>query len=312
VLSDLLTVEHAGIFLLVNVVMVCGVTSCIGIIANAINLAVFVEQGLHNTTTICLFGLAISDICLISSGVPWVALDLVYLTGAWPHHISGRITSYITVFITAERCLCVILPLEVKQIMTPMKTTVALCLIYIINILVMCPEYVTSYLYWKYFPEYNATLLTLNYLKGSEKIAGLIYCINSISGLVSFVSVTVMTLVLVVKLKEASVWRIKAKSANISDAMSSRDQKAVKMVTLIATVMIICFTPGVVVGMVTFIEPEFDIRKTYANTVASLWTIACVFQSVNSSVNIFFYYEMSSKYRQTFHVVLSTWRQKSI
>ncbi|CAG5129603.1 unnamed protein product, partial [Candidula unifasciata] len=291
VLSDLLTVEHAGMFLLVNVVMVCSVTSFLGIIANAINLAVFVKQGLHNTINICFLGLAISDMCclltllwisicmnplVISSGVPWVATDFTYLTGAWPHHISGRITSYITVYITAERCLCIIFPLKVRQIMTPTITTVALCLIYIINILMLCPEYVTLYLDWTYFPAYNSTLLAIHYLEGREKASGLVYFLNSASGLIAFVSVAVLTPILAVKLKEASAWRAKSKSANIRDAMSNRDQKTVKMVVLIATVLIICFTPGVVFGTVTFIEPEFDINKRYANTVASLWTIACI------------------------------------
>lgn len=325
--SDILTTEQAAIFILVNIVMLSFIISFLGIIGNIINLVVFLKQGFENTINICFFGLAISDTCclvsllwvsicmnplVIFSGAPWVPIDFVYLTGAWPHHISGRITSYITVYVTAERCVCIIFPLKVKQIMTSTKTTVSVCLIYILNILMLCPEYVTAYLAWTFFPKYNATLLAIAHRSGKEQTSGLIFFLNSISGLVSFVSVVVLTAILAVKLKKASIWRIQAKSANISaDAMSSRDQKTIKMVSLIATVLIICFTPGVVVSMVTFIEPDFDLKRKYGNTMASLWTVALVSQAVNSSINIVLYYKMSTKFRETFRVIFCTCLRKS-
>lgn len=317
---DILTAEQAAIFLLVNFSSLCCILSLLGIIGNVINIIVFLKQGFRNTINICFFGLAISDICclltllwmgvclnpaVIVSGAPWVATDFVYLTGAWPHNMSGRITSYITVYITAERCVCIIFPLKVKQLISPRKTTVAVCTIYILNILTLCPEYATSYLTWKFFPERNITLLAIAHRSGREQTAGIVFFLNSITGAFSFVSVIVLTAILAVKLKKASVWRLQAKSANSNTVatMSSRDQKTVKMVTLIATVLIICFIPGVIVAMVTFIEPEFDLRKRYANSVASFWSLASVGQAVNSSINIIFYYKMSSKYKQTFAIV---------
>lgn len=89
------------------------------------------------------------------------------------------------------------------------------------------------------------------------------------------------------------------------ESMSNRDRKTVKMVILIASVLIACYTPGAVIALTTFIVgPEFDVRGKYVNICEAAWSIAYTFQSINSSVNIFLYYSMSSKYKQTFNEII--------
>lgn len=326
-LVDVITFTQAELFITINFVSICGVISLSGVVSNIINITVFFRQGFSNTVNISFFGLAISDLCclitllwmgvclnplIVTAGAPWLPTDFVYLTGAWPHNVCGRITSYITVYVTAERCLCIIIPMKVKELVTPARTTVIISLIYILNILTLVPEYATSYIDWAYIPFLNKTLLAISYRSGREKVTGLIFFMNSVTGVTSFVAVIIFTSILVVKLKKASIWRQKTTTGSSGqDAMSNRDKKTVKMIALIATVLIVCFTPGAVVSMVTFVEPEFDLRRGYMNSVVSMWSIAVVFQSVNSSVNIVFYYKMSSKYRQTFHSTFACMRSVS-
>lgn len=313
--SDFLSLPQREIFAIVNFVFLCTAISILGVLANIINIIVFLKQGFVNTVNISFFGLAISDLCCLltlqgiclclnplvaRSDVPWIPEEFQYLTAAWPHIISGRITSYITVYVTGERCLCIVAPLKVKEIITPARTTFIICSIYLLNILAVLPEYLTSYLEWKFYSSTNRTLLSLAFTSDREEMLGVVFFLSFATGVTSFVAVILFTAILVTKLVQASRWRRKATSgSDQSELTSSRDRKTMKLIIVIASFLIICFAPSAMASMVTFVEPEFDLRKQYANTVISIWSISCVFQAVNSSANIIFYYKMSSKYRQT-------------
>lgn len=315
-LSDVLSDKQRDLFVAVNFVGACGVICFFGTIANIINLKVFFKQGFANAVNISFFGLAFSDLCCVvtllwqticlnplvmKADVVWVPSDLVYLSAAWPHNISGRITSYLTVYITAERCICIMAPLKVKQIFSPPRTAIAVILIFSFNTSTLLPEYATAYLDWKFFHDTNKTLLAIRYRSGREKVEGLVYFLNFASGIVSFIGVTTFTTILIIKLQRTSQWRKEASSgSDYQEAVSYRDKRMVKMVAVIASILIACYIPGVIVSMVAFIIPEFDLGKAYFNSFVSMWSISCIFQALNSSVNIIFYYRMSSKYKETF------------
>lgn len=312
VLSD----EGRQIFETINFVIISSITGLFGIAANIINIVIFYKQGFGSTVNIGLFALAISDLCCLlslewvcvglnplfsASNIPWVLVEVMFLSGAWPHVCFCRITSYITSYITAERYLSIAMPLKVKQIITPRRTAVVLCVIYFINFLLLTPDYATAYLAWKFAPSKNRTLLTLTFTSSREKVEGLENVLHSLAGTTSFLAVIIFTSVLVIKLRKTSKWRIKVVSGTRKhEAISLREQKTVKMIVLIASVLIFCYIPGAIISMATFIVgPEFNILGRYINICMATWSIAFVFQTFNSSINIIFYYTMSSKYKQT-------------
>lgn len=318
---DILSPAQLEVIHLINFVTLCGIISLFGIVANVISMVIFYRQGFTNTINISFFGLAVSDLCCLvmllwvgmclnpfvsRSGVPWVPLEFQYLTGSWPHITCGRITSYITVYITAERCLCIVVPIKIRQITTPMRTTVIVCVIYTVNVVPLIPEYATSYFQWKYFPDMNRTLLSITYTRSRSHVEGLVFFLNSILGSTSFVAVIVFTTILAFKLQSTSKWRSMVTSiGNQQKHLLKRDKKTVKMIVLIASVLIVCYTPGAIISMTTFVEPEFYLGKRYVNICAAMWSFGFMFQAMNSSVNIFLYYKMSSVYRQSFHDLFS-------
>lgn len=320
-MKSVLSQEGRAVFELVNFVCICGIVSIFGILANMINAVIFYKQGFKNTVNIGFFGLAISDIvCLLtaqwisismnplfaSTGVPWFPSEVMYLSGGWPHVCSTRITSFITVYITAERYLSIALPLKVKNIITPKVTTIILCLIFCVNLITLFPEYATSYLGWRFFPEKNHTLIGIMFTSSRNSVEGVVYVLHSILGMSSFVGVIIFTTLLVIKLGQTSRWRRQVTSGpGKQEAMSNRDQKTGKMVVVIASVLIACYTPGAIIALTAFVVgPEFNVRGVYFNISESMWSIACAVQAINSSVNIFFYYYMSTRYRQTMHEVI--------
>lgn len=320
-MTQVLRDSDREIFEIVNFVFICCVVGIFGIVANIINMIIFYKQGFKTTVNIGFFSLAVSDLmCLLtlqwasvslnplfaSAGIPWSFLEVYYLTGAWPHVCFSRITAYITVYITAERYLSIALPLKVKHIITSKTVTAILCLIYLVNIMGLSPEYTTSYLGWRFVPKRNATLLGIVYTNSRSTVEGVSYALHSIFGITSFAGVIIFTALLVTKLGQTSKWRKTVMSTSGDhESMSNRDMKTVKMVILIASVLIACYTPGAVIALTTFIVgPEFDVRGKYVNICEAAWSIAYTFQSINSSVNIFLYYSMSSKYKQTFNEII--------
>lgn len=314
---SILSNEGRTIFEILNFVVICGLFGLFGIISNIINIIIFCKQGFANTSNIAFFGLAISDLCCLvslewisitmnpyfaTSGLAWVLPDVMYLTGAWPHACFCRITSYITVYLTAERYISISLPLKVKEMITPKRTTLIVCSIYLVNLGTLIPEYTTSFLGWRFVPEKNTTLVALIFTTSRSQVEGLCYVLHSIFSTTSFFGVLIFTVILVNTLRRSSEWRKEATSNSSQKVTTStRDKRTIKMVVLIATILIICYTPGAAVAMATFaVGPEFSIKGRYINTCVAAWSIAYVFQTFNSSVNIFLYYNMSSKYKHTF------------
>lgn len=320
-MTDVLSDEERTVFEIVNFASICCIVGMFGILANIANLIVFSTQGFKNTVNIGFFGLAISDmICLITllwasvcmnplftaSGMPWFPLEVMYLSAAWPHVSFSIITSWVTAYVTAERYFSIALPLKVKSIITPKTATFSVCLIYLVNLVTLIPEYTTSYLGWRFDASKNQTRIGILFTSSRSSVEGAVYVLHSVLGIASFTGVILFTTLLVIKLRQSARWRQEAtSSSNKTGAMSGRDQKTVKMVLVIACVLIACYTPGAVISLAAFIVgPEFNVRGSYVNIAEAMWSVAGSFQAINSSINVFFYYSMSSKYKQTFHEVI--------
>ncbi|KAH9514458.1 hypothetical protein Btru_025309 [Bulinus truncatus] len=311
--------EQRTVLEVVNYVFLCGGVSLFGIVSNVINIVIFLRQGLRTTMNISFFGLAISDLCCLlnllcftvllnplveRSGLPIISREFQYLVAGWPYVCFTRITSLITAFMTAEKCLCITFPLKVKQIITPRRAAVVIGLTYVLIFISLIPEYATSYLDWKFYPPRNRTLLGLVFTPDRKNMGGLVFILNASLIALSYLLVVVFTAVLIYKLKHSSKWR-KENHRDSSELTSRRENKAVTMVLLIAAVLIICSAPNIVLSLVSFFIQEFSVVGRYTDIFFAAWSFAFFFGAVNSSVNIFLYYKMSSKYRRSFKVLFS-------
>ncbi|CAL1543382.1 unnamed protein product [Lymnaea stagnalis] len=321
--EDILNASERQVYEVVNYVILGTIIGLFGIVSNIINIIIFYRQGFNNTVNISLFGLAISDLCSLltlqwfnicvnplfenaDDAFPLVASEVIYLTAGIPHDCFARITCWITVYITGERCLCITLPLKIKQIITPRRTTVILVAIYVLMMASFTPEYVTAYIDWKFYPDKNRTLLGLVFTKERKSVEGLTFLMYGILGKLSFLAVILFTVILVLSLRRKTKWRKKSIFGNRqSEKISNRDKKTINMIILIALILIVCYTPGIILSMVTVFEPEFSIIGKYVNLFFAIWSFGFLFETINSSVNIFLFYKMSSKYRRSFNEMFS-------
>lgn len=301
---------------IINYCVLSSVICFVGALANVINLIVFYKQGLKRATNVSLFALALSDLGVVitqqmlnifvnplfeSCDVPIATSEFQYILAGMPRGCFARTTCLITVYITAERCFCVTFPLHVKRIFTPKTATVILTSIFCLMILSVSPIYWTTFIGWRFQEDKNKTLLGLIRTNLSNSVDGMVYIIHASIAITSFLLVIAFTLIILRHLKQKGSWRKEVHFGHRrSEAVTSRDRKAMHMVVVIAAMFIFCNIPPVLLFTATFCEPEFNITGKYVDLFFVGWSFEYIFGATNSSSNVFLYLTMSSNYRRTF------------
>uniref|UniRef100_A0A2C9KR56 G-protein coupled receptors family 1 profile domain-containing protein n=1 Tax=Biomphalaria glabrata TaxID=6526 RepID=A0A2C9KR56_BIOGL len=308
------------IFGLVNNTCVTTVIGLFGIVANIFNMIVFFKQGLYSSINISLFFMSISDTFTIIF-IEWLNIcynpyidnlkapvsftELYYITGGWPSGFSCRVTLYITVYITTERCLCILFPLTIKTLITPRRTKIIIAFINLFNALTLVPEYSSIYLSWQYNMARNGSILGLAYRSNRADTQGITFLLHVILIVSGLFSVIVLTSVLVIHLRRQTKWRMKNSSENkLNSSMSSRDRKSVVLVIAVATFVVVSYIPMTSVALVSVFVSEFYIGGRFSKEFVDTWALIMLFGMTNASANIIIYYKMNSKFRATFKEVI--------
>ncbi|CAL1538427.1 unnamed protein product, partial [Lymnaea stagnalis] len=314
--TQLLSDWGKDLFIIINHVILSTGISLFGLCGNIINGTVFLKQGLRRSMNLSFFVLSLTDFCGLLTqvwhnfclnpyidrmGVPLDFMEIQFLTAGNPNACLVRVTCWITVYITAERCLSIAIPLKIKQIVTFERTVLILVFVYLINVGALVPLYFSAYFSWKVYPGLNRTLLGVSYRSNKLIIQDLLYIFQATLGLVAFAAVIIFTTILIVNLRRKSEWRKKSTyDKDQSTPMTSREKKTIRMVIVVACVLIVCYTPAATNSIVSSIVQDYTITGRQSNIFQAVWSFGFLFHSVNSSINIFLYYSMSSKYKATF------------
>lgn len=176
--------------------------------------------------------------------------------------------------------------------------------IFIVLIISVAPLYVVNRLEKKFYHRINKTLLGLTYTTNREHVENISFPINNV--LVpfgAFVIILTSTVTLVIKLQSKTKWRITSSTSAQAENVSKRNQKVAKMVVVISTLFIACFVPISFGFIAMVLEPELSIYGKHRNLLILIAGLGFLLESINSSVNIFIYYTMSSKYRVVFQQI---------
>ncbi|KAK0050781.1 FMRFamide receptor [Biomphalaria pfeifferi] len=305
------------VFELVNLTILTSIICFLGIPLNVLNIVVFLKQGMKSTVNISLLALSITDLInilligwvCISSYTFWsnsqdIAIlprEISYLTGGFPHGCMSRIAAWITVYMTAERCLCIALPFKIKTLITPRLTVIVLIIIYIFSIVPLVPEYLFFKLDWKYSSQLNKLIIGLVPNLDQLHLEGVSFLSYSVMTVTSFLTVICLTLILILQLRKMSLWRSTAQgSLKPSKSLTQRDQMAIRTVLVVACVLIITFTPSFIFCGVCFIVPGFALTGPLSNSYIIFISFAFLFDATNASINTVLYCTMNRSYRETF------------
>ncbi|XP_005103350.1 bombesin receptor subtype-3-like [Aplysia californica] len=287
-----------------------------GCIANVINIAVFCRMDRRQTINISLLSMAVSDllgllgtlwrcICFLpevvkSPNLSFHPLSMAYGVGDTARFIFGRITACLTLLISAERCLCILLPLKVKTLITTGKIRAIIIAIYIF---VTASNSWIFYLYrfvWEHSDKRNRTFLTFKAIKNKSRIEVPLIVVNNLFLQCALsAGIMVFTAILVVKMKQQSKWRLSSsKQTAASETSAKRDDKVAKTVTVISVTYLLCYFPSTVNIMCVNLVPGYKANGRHSELFLNISTVVYLLEILNSSVNIFFYWELSTQFRK--------------
>ncbi|GFN93128.1 chemosensory receptor a [Plakobranchus ocellatus] len=298
-----------------------------GLVTNILSIIVFTRLGFSEASNISLTALAICDLtCMVfsmwtnlcylpvfrDSRLPFNVHSVKLLTGAalWGHIV--RTAAWITAFISFERCLCILVPLKVKRLITPRTTAISMIVISMFTIGPYIFMHVRYHFTWIFYPHLNATIFDIVGMNTKSLILCeqiiMVLC-GLIQPVLAFAIVVTCTVFLISQLKRISSWRKSVTSAKnqkqtsenksaptntvSGTSISQKEERLVRMVVVIATTFIVCFIPTCVAA----IFDDSYYQGTYRRIFSILILINFLGGSVSGSVNILIYYNMASKYR---------------
>ncbi|GFS09450.1 chemosensory receptor A [Elysia marginata] len=300
----------------------------VGITGNILILCTYWKVGFTDSINISYMAMAVSDLgCVASivwSGLCWnpgfnsvvaiEARDVVLPTGGFATTAFGKITAMITAFISLERCLCVVFPLKVKTLITRQRTIYFIALMYVVHVLPTSLVYVVVRFEWHFSEQRNRTVLGVKYLRNptEQTITDVLWVFHSLPlQFIPLIIVVVCTIFLIITLNRSARWR-SGNSKGITEdrhrrnepeissgkpRASSKEDRIIKTVILIAIVFIVCSSPAAINNAVTRAEPEYRASGKYRKLNLFVAGSTACLNTINSSVNIFIYYKMSSKFK---------------
>ncbi|CAG5134073.1 unnamed protein product [Candidula unifasciata] len=310
----LISDEMVSYFTLVNTCIIGHSVTIIGLVVNVLNIIVFIRQGLQDSVTISLLGLSVSDLGSLffsffanlcwtppipMMDLPFYPLQLMYFL-VWTHVVFTRVTTGITAWITFERCLCIVVPLKIKSIITPRRTVTFIGVLYVIMFASAVPVFYSTRAVWIFDPRRNKSRLGIMKITSKIDINTIAYWINNVIPTIFFVFITICTVILVKALNKHGKWKQQSVSSEAHAVISSRDAKVVKLVTIISIVFIACYAPGTVYFILALVNPQTTYAGKQRNLVLVIYSILLVLESVNAATNFFIYITMSSKFKRVF------------
>ncbi|XP_059170412.1 neuropeptide receptor 22-like [Physella acuta] len=279
-------------------------------------MMVFIKQGFKDYMNISLLSLSVADTIALLSQL-WTCfymkvlvqdalshwLAVIYLASSWPHVISIRVISFLVVFITLERYLCISLPLKIKSIVTHRRTIVIIGFVYFFTISTAIPIYFACYTGPVFDYDTNNTIVVILYTEDGVAMESVTLMFGVTVQLTSFIMVVILTIALVQKFVQTTKWRLSTSSATRQDHVTKRDKSAVKMIILISTIYIVCYTPLFLMTIAMVCVKDFSATGRYRNFFVMMTSAAFTADSINSAISILVYFKMSTKFRQTFFTI---------
>ncbi|KAI8772721.1 G-protein coupled receptor [Biomphalaria glabrata] len=305
------------LFVTLNIVYLNTIFALFGIFANVINMRVFIKQGFSENINISLFVLAVADLgelltvlvfsvcnnpAFAGAGLPLSPGDFINVVAAFPRGVLSHIKSCVTAFITFERCMCVVLPLKVKAIITTRVTVFFLCVIIVGMAVTLIPFYQSVRIDWQYDITLNRTILSAIFSEGGGS-ADMNAILSTYTGVQvgTFLAVSLFSFILAFKLWLQSKFRSQQahSSENAKRQNSKKSATTIALVITMAATYVTCYSPGILILLVGFVEPRFSVFGSLVNYFMVCVSYTILFESINSSVTIFLYFAMSTNYRKT-------------
>ena len=310
--------------------MLC-VAAFLGIPGNILVIAIYAKIGFSEVINISYFALGVSNtieiifitwnaLCYIpgfvNSGVPFITREIVIPTGGATSEAFGATTFWITAYINLERCLCVVFPLKIKSIITRKRTIWIITILFLITVL---PFLIIHFLIFQFDLQYdgerNQTLLRVSFANtsGADNLFNAAFLYRSVVlNFVPLVFTLVCSITLSVHMRKNALWRLRTTSQatgqgetnSSADLLARRkyasDMRVSKIVLTLAAASSVLGFLYALRSLLAVLLPAFKPVEIYGDEYKLISRQLLFLSEINSSVNVIIYYNMGSKFRQTF------------
>lgn len=322
-----------GIMHFVLYIVVSSLVSLFGLITNFINTVVYWKMGIKDSTTVMLFSLSVVDFAyslliltsslsvLIEEMCPFVSvLDLVSFSSYGLNQLREKVYTLsitITVFLSLERCYCVLFPFKFRIVFTKSRSVKAIaCVVFICGTLLV-PDYITQGLAWRNDSRFTAFRLLLR--RTEDRFSFTIFkdfLLSVVWPVVASVTVTACAIVLTARIqawgrfrhlwlsphKQEREVQKHEKSSISKTTLSKQDSRLCKTVFVIDAIFIACNVPKCTMFFNSVLkvytkEISFDGSNKYQNLWKVIITLIYVFESINTAFNFLVYISSSAKFR---------------
>ena len=174
-------------------------------------------------------------------------------------------------------------------------------LVYILLLAVYVPSLFLSKVSWRFDPTTNRSTAYLveNYALASAipVIVGTVFIVKPVSILV----VIICSSVSIDRLRKATKKR--RAMIEIQSAASQSETRVTQMLLFLCVTYVVCVFPDVVGALTTYFVPEFMFYRKHHNLFVVCFEIFFFFSCLNSTVNVFAYLALSTRFRATLGVM---------
>ncbi|GFR85396.1 chemosensory receptor A [Elysia marginata] len=285
--------------LLLTYFVCAALLSLLGIFTNVVNIVVFSKLGFSESTNIYFLALSMFDLLFV---VLFAIASLLYSplakflsNGPFIRYVGESMSrSYfvltngsamMTALISVERCLCVLFPLKIKTVLSPRKRVCLMLTVVAYHVIFLIIMYADP------GPPYD------DYT--TEKLTFYLASLYGVPFSAVFFIVVMTTTFIAIQMRRTRQWRREA--ANQSNKNKDKETAIVRTIIAINVLFIFCSLPTVGHILGSMMIPNYIKNDPYWKSLIDLfYAIGYLFQIISSSVNIFFYYKMSSRFRNVF------------
>ncbi|CAL1527513.1 unnamed protein product, partial [Lymnaea stagnalis] len=308
---------------------------------NIVTVLVFLKQGVKDCVTLCLLSLALTDFSSVALGMIisitslsrasevtlYIDLDALEFVLAYPSAMFYDISTSTTALITVQRCLCVTLPFRFKDFMTIKRTTITIICLFIFNVGMYMPHFLSSRLESQLDPRTNSTRVVLALTVNRPEVDLFLNTfVHLLEAALCLAIVLVSTQIMIIGLRRSSKFQktgisrgtiespdlkqtIKGpasfkKRTGSTRRASGKNGNVVKTVLILAMLCFLCNSIRFTVVVLLRVFPDIYYGRAQEQLFLIFLKLTSFTQTFNSSVHIIVYYIFNASFRRTINEFL--------
>ncbi|KAK3745352.1 hypothetical protein RRG08_045071 [Elysia crispata] len=219
-------------------------------------------------------------------------------------------TISITIYLAVARCLGVLQPLKFRDSVSVRNTSIFFSISFLLSLTSRLPLLAHTDIVMMFDKRFNSSRPTLSFKPNRVHIKDITWLAVDMTGsVIAQIILLICIYILLRSLRAAVRFRSRAVRGGQFDLNQdqdkpnkdmrktpSRENRIAKQMLLVSAIFLVCNTPKLLLYVATNVVPDFDYDGQYRYTYLCSVSVQVIFDTLNSSLNIFVYNSYNSKF----------------